>query len=207
MVIIGARGHAIELLDVLVKAEGVVSLSFYDDVTPDMPRLLYGQYPVLRTSDELKQVLASDPTFALGIGGPLLRFNMAKKWEALGGRLTSIIADTACIGNYEVELGTGLNIMQGVLVSNSVKVGEGSLLNAGAALHHNVVVGEYCEVSPGARLLGHVQVGNFAQIGAGAVVLPRVRIGHHAVIGAGAVVTRDVADNTVVVGVPARLPR
>lgn len=42
-------------------------------------------------------------------------------------------------------------------------------------------------------------------IGAGATILPGVTVGENAVVGAGAVVTKDVADNTVVGGNPARL--
>lgn len=44
-----------------------------------------------------------------------------------------------------------------------------------------------------------------AYIGTGAIILPGVEIGERAVVGAGAVVTRDVPNDTVVVGVPARL--
>ena len=42
-----------------------------------------------------------------------------------------------------------------------------------------------------------------AWIGVGATVLPGVTIGENAVVAAGAVVTKDVADNTVVGGIPA----
>jgi acetyltransferase-like isoleucine patch superfamily enzyme len=44
-------------------------------------------------------------------------------------------------------------------------------------------------------------------IGSGAVIIGKVTIGAEALIGAGAVVTHDVADQTVVAGVPARLLR
>ena len=42
-------------------------------------------------------------------------------------------------------------------------------------------------------------------IGAGATILPGVTVGENAVVGAGSVVTKDVEDNTVVAGNPARL--
>ena len=44
-----------------------------------------------------------------------------------------------------------------------------------------------------------------AWIGAGATILQGVTIGENAVVAAGAVVTTDVADITVVGGIPARL--
>lgn len=43
-----------------------------------------------------------------------------------------------------------------------------------------------------------------AWLGAGATVLPGVTIGENAIVGAGAVVTKDVPDNTIVAGIPAR---
>jgi len=43
-----------------------------------------------------------------------------------------------------------------------------------------------------------------AWIGAGVTILPGVTIGKNAVVAAGAVVTKDVPDNTVVAGVPAK---
>ena len=44
-----------------------------------------------------------------------------------------------------------------------------------------------------------------ASVGSGAVIMCGITIGEKALIGAGAVVTRDVADNAIVAGVPARL--
>lgn len=49
-----------------------------------------------------------------------------------------------------------------------------------------------------------VRIEDYAFIGTRAMVLPGVRIGRGSVIAAGAVVTSDVAENTVVAGVPAR---
>lgn len=51
----------------------------------------------------------------------------------------------------------------------------------------------------------HIKRG--AWIGAGAIILPGITIGENAVVGAGAVVNKDVPDNTVVAGVPAKVIR
>lgn len=46
-----------------------------------------------------------------------------------------------------------------------------------------------------------------AWLGAGAIVLPGVTVGENSVVAAGAVVSKDVPDNTVVGGVPAKILR
>ena len=50
-----------------------------------------------------------------------------------------------------------------------------------------------------------VTIGNNVWIGGNCTILPGVKIGNHSVIAAGAVVTKDVPDNCVAGGVPARI--
>jgi maltose O-acetyltransferase len=50
-----------------------------------------------------------------------------------------------------------------------------------------------------------VDIGDRVFIGAGSIVLPGVRIGNNVVIGAGSVVSRDIPDNVVACGNPARI--
>lgn len=52
--------------------------------------------------------------------------------------------------------------------------------------------------------MGRIKVGNNAYIGTGAYIMPDVLIGDNCIVGAGSIVTKDVPDNTCVVGVPAR---
>ncbi len=58
---------------------------------------------------------------------------------------------------------------------------------------------------PDLELTKPIVVGNDVYIGNCAIILPGVTIGNHVVIGAGAVVTKNVPDNSVVCGVPARV--
>jgi len=50
-----------------------------------------------------------------------------------------------------------------------------------------------------------VTIGNDVWIGGGAIILPGVTIGNGAIIGAGSVVTKNVPDNVVVAGNPAKI--
>lgn len=53
--------------------------------------------------------------------------------------------------------------------------------------------------------VGHIHIKRNVWIGAGVTVLAGVTVGENAVLAAGVVVTKDVADNTIVGGVPARV--
>ena len=50
-----------------------------------------------------------------------------------------------------------------------------------------------------------VKIGDNCHIGLNATIMPGVTIGKNCIVGAGAVVTHDIPDNSVAVGVPARV--
>ena len=56
-----------------------------------------------------------------------------------------------------------------------------------------------------ADFFGPIKIGNNVHIGTEAMILPGVTIGNNVVVGIRAVVTKDVPDNCIVAGVPARV--
>lgn len=52
---------------------------------------------------------------------------------------------------------------------------------------------------------GRVKVGNNVHIGTRSIIMPGVTIGDNVIIGAGSIVTKDIAQNSVAVGIPARV--
>jgi acetyltransferase-like isoleucine patch superfamily enzyme len=63
----------------------------------------------------------------------------------------------------------------------------------------------YRKQIPDLEITKPIVVGNNVYIGNDVIILPGVTIGNNVVIGAGAVVTKDISDNSVAVGVPARV--
>ncbi len=54
-------------------------------------------------------------------------------------------------------------------------------------------------------MVGHIHIKKNAWIGANATILPGVTIGENSIVASGAVVSKDVPDNTVVGGIPAKV--
>lgn len=52
---------------------------------------------------------------------------------------------------------------------------------------------------------GEINIGDNTHIGMNTIIMPNVTIGKNCIIGCGAVVTKDIPDNSVAVGVPARV--
>ena len=53
--------------------------------------------------------------------------------------------------------------------------------------------------------VGKIKIGNNCFIGLGSIILPNVTIGDNCIIGAGSVIAKDIPENSVVVGNPARI--
>lgn len=53
-------------------------------------------------------------------------------------------------------------------------------------------------------IIGKITIGNNVHIGMNPIIMPGVTIGNNCIIGCGAVVTKDVQDNSIVGGVPAK---
>lgn len=205
MLVAGASRHAKEVLELLYVQNQLDDLRFFDDITTNGPDLFYERFPIVKHVDDAHTIFKTDNRFVLGLGGTKSRALVAEKLLKAGGSLHSVIAESARIGHFAVTVGRGVNIMEFVLISNSVVIGEGSLINAYSAIHHDVTVGSYCEISPRATLLGGASIGHFSSVGSGAIVLPNIQVGSHVIIGAGSVVTHDIPDNCTVVGVPGKV--
>jgi sugar O-acyltransferase (sialic acid O-acetyltransferase NeuD family) len=204
MLIIGAKGFAREVLEVMHQNNKSDGIAFYDDVSAGLPDKIYELFPVIRTMGEAQHYFKNNgPQFTLGIGNPLLRKKLFEKFVGIGGKIESTISPYARIGHYGNEIGEGSNIMTGAVLTNGIRVKRGVLINLNCTIGHETVIEEFVELSPGTNISGNCYVGANSFIGTNATILPNIRVGRNVVIAAGSVVTKDVPDQTMVAGVPA----
>lgn len=204
MLIIGAKGLAKEILEIFHQLDQLDNLCFFDNISVNIPMRLFGRFPVLRNIDEVIGLFDIDNRFTIGVGNPLLRLQMAEKFNAVGGELVSTISPRAIIGHYGTRIENGCNIMAGVVITNDVIISRGCLINPNCTISHDSVIGEFSEISPGVNIAGHCNIGCNCFIGTNATVLPKISIGDSVIVGAASVVTKNVAENLTVVGNPAK---
>jgi len=110
------------------------------------------------------------------------------------------------------------------LIARGLTVGSGFSMQEQVSIDDShcwlVTIGDDVTLAPDVRILAHdasmhryfglarigkVEIGDRVFIGAGSIVLPGVSIGCDVIIGAGSVVSRDIPDNVVAAGNPARM--
>lgn len=206
MVVIGAKGFAKEILEVIHNNNQLENLVFFDDVNENIQGYMYSQFPILKNIEQVeKHFSIFGNNFTIAFGKPPLRKMAYEKFIRLGGIYTSTVSPRINLGSYDIKFGDGCNILSNSTFSNSVVLGKGCIVYYNVMVTHDCVVGDFVELSPGATLLGNVHIGDFTHIGSNATILPGLKIGKNVIVGAGSVVTTNVPDNCVVVGVPAKI--
>tara|TARA_Y100001936_G_C15956237_1_gene603043 strand:+ start:311 stop:760 length:450 start_codon:yes stop_codon:yes gene_type:complete len=119
---------------------------------------------------------------------------------------------------YECELKDGVFVGPFVEIQSGSSVGKNSRISSHSFICSGVEIGENCFIAHGVMFVNDLftdskefkewkmkktKIGNNVRIGSNATILP-VNIGDNCIIGAGSVVTKDVPDNTLVKGVPAK---
>ena len=206
MLIVGAKGFAKEVLEVVHQLKQLDKLAFYDDVNDDAPEKLFGQFLILKTIQEAAEYFKTiDNQFTIGIGNPILRKKLYDKFTALGGMFATTISPLATIGYYGNHIGEGCNIMTGTVITSVVTIKRGTLINLNCTIGHDSILGEFVELSPGVHISGNCTIGNYSVFGTNASILPKLTVGKNVIVGAGSVVTKDLPDNCVAVGIPAKI--
>ena len=205
MLIIGAKGFAKEVIEVLIQDKYEDSIFLFDNVNPEVAGKLWDVYPILKSFSEVETYFRDNKKYTIGIGTPALRYKMFKIFNDMGGTLTSVVSPYAHVGKHDNRIGAGANIMTGAIITSGVNIGIGSLLNLHCTIGHDCTLGDFVELSPGVRISGNCTIGNFVSLGTNATVIPHIRIGNNVVVGAGSVVTKDIPDNSLVVGVPGKI--
>lgn len=83
--------------------------------------------------------------------------------------------------------------------------GIATVIHARAVIGKNCVIGQCVTIGGRSKYFEVPKIGDNVYIGAGAKILGPITVGNNSVIGAGAVVIKDVPENSIVAGIPAKI--
>lgn len=136
-----------------------------------------------------------------------------------------VVIDDSGFSYYNSKDGQRMQVpfMGGVWIGEHVEIGPNTTIRSGEIddtqihnhtkiagncyIDHNTIIEENVLIVALTCLLGYTHIKKNAFIGAGAIVKNRIVVGENALVGMGTVVTKDVPNDVVVAGVPAKILR
>ena len=188
--IYGANGHGKVVADIAM-SNGYDEVIFIDD----------GDNPYLNFEEYVK--LYKYP-IALGIGKNSIRKMVYEKIKAQNLEVKTLIHLKSIVAK-DVILKEGVVIMPGVIVNTGSTIGAGSILNTSSVIDHDCVIGDFVHIAPNSTLAGDVCVKEMTFVGIGSSIIQGKTIGKNSIVGAGSVVIKDIPDNVLAYGVPAKV--
>ena len=180
---------------------------FLNDRTPVGEKI--DMFPVIGKVEDAKRLLDEGYWFIntiLRIDGNRERIAMFEALNIPDDRLATFVHPMAYVAP-SVQLGAGCIIMPQVAMSPSSKLGKGCIMMVGATMGHDNIVGDFCHIAAQACVGSYLRIGKGVHIGFNATIRENLTIGDNATLGQGAVLLKNMGENEIWVGNPAKFLR
>lgn len=203
VVIIGAGGFGREIVSFL-KFDKEYKIEGFVDADTSLSGKIIDDILVLGTDQELEKIKKDGVLCAfVAIGNSEIRASVYEKVKSLGFEIINVVHPSSIIAS-DVSMGNGNIIYPNVTINTGVIIGNSALINSNVSVGHDVKIGNFTNINSGVNIAGRVTIRDLSFLGIGCSVLENIVIGSKVIVGGGALVCKDVADELIVVGVPAK---
>lgn len=206
--IVGASGLAKEVANYVLDTHySIIAFVEKDEVKDaDFLQIRDKLYPVIQESAFFYSLSKEKerPKVVIAVGFPVLRHKLHLFYKKFCD-FPNIIHPKAILCDTSIKLGSGNIIAPGCILTTSVIIGDFNLVNLSTTIGHDVMLGNYNVLNPLVAISGQVHIGDGNLVGCNAAIRQGVNIGDHNTIGMGAVVLKNVENDLILVGIPAKV--
>lgn len=177
------------------------NIVFISDI--DSEKEIWG-IPVLRYEDFVLRFSAKFTQIAIAVGEPFGREHIRKKVIASNYHLATLIHPICRISPRAIIL-EGCIVNFGCNISYDTMIGTNTFLQPSCGIGHGSQVGEDSVISAGVRIAGNASIGNQVYVGLHSAIREKISIGDAAIISMCSSIQRDVPNEMIAAGNPARI--
>lgn len=162
--------------------------------------------PVLGDVEFIHEYILQYPGTAIfvPIGNNSVRVKLLRDFNLRGYYLPSFIHPNTII-HKSVKIGKAVYILPAVNIMPCTVLNDYVMVSMGVNIAHHVTIAEGCFFSQGSNIGASINIGEKSYFGIASTVMTGIKnIGAGAMLGAGAVAIKDVPENVVMVGNPAK---
>lgn len=204
LAIYGGGGAGREVLDIAGEINDLnqrwTDICFVDDVTD---KKVINEAPVYTLEAFKASFSDSEVEFCIAVGEPSARVEMYERVIADGYRFATLIHPSVHIP-FGLKIEDGCILCHGARVSPDVTLGENVYLQPYCSIGHDCVIGAHSVVGSFAGVAGNSVLGQQIYVGLGCMIREKLTIGSRSVLSMGAVVFRDIPEDVIAMGNPAR---
>ena len=135
------------------------------------------------------------------IGNAMVRKMVIKRLKNV--HFAKLIDPSAKISD-RASIGEGSIICAGSIITVDVHIGKHNIVNLNCTIGHDTVLSDFVTLYPNVNISGQVSIGELVEFGTGSQIIQGLKIATGANIGAGAVVVKNIEDDGIYAGCPAR---
>lgn len=146
--------------------------------------------------EELEAVIA--------VGEPAVRDKLYQKVKERKIRFATLVHPGVYI-DETTALGEGVVVCEGATITSNVSIGENAYIQAHAVIGHDIRIGKHTIIGSNCQIGGADIIGDRVFMGFLSGTTDHISVGNDVIISAGAIVFKDLPDEVVAVGNPARV--
>ena len=158
---------------------------------------------IYKFAEIIKKIDVNNIEICIAIGEPEIRKNLYKKLVKNRMRVATLVHPEVTIPE-STRIEAGVVICKFVSISCDINIGENVYIHPMACIGHDAVIGNHAVISSFVDVAGNCLVGECSFLAINVILKQGVCIGGSSIIGLASVVHKDIPDNVIALGNPAR---